>query len=1328
MDMRISLITLIWWGWISLFLPQVISDNFTPSPIPLLASHALTHSSHLNQYILTGGILVTSPTESISSLTYLVPSVSPNTITSVTAIGTGTITARRAYHGAVSIGNGKLILVFGVMAFNPIQFPYPPLVSIDESTGTVGDQWSMTPPPGRYGHVTGFDSLHNRIWVYGGIRQDTSAVTNDLLYFDIGKSTWTVMTPSLNSSASSSSSSSAILPSFGSSSILIQHYFIICFGTVTSSQTPSSWCNVVDTTSGDFISPTILGTIPSPRSGASLTLIPGTSKAILFGGGDTTTSTYLNDIYILDFSGLPESMTFSLMTTSGPIPAPRMNHVAVMAEDQVTLIIWGGRGDSASTALLSQIHTLDTSSLKWIISSDGAGNPGTGVSGGTGSDGNNPLSNGKSTVQYGAVILGGIGFVALMIVFIGMASRVVKRKGGVKKVTSTLKRLSLKRIGVGQSHTHNNDNNSNNHGHNNNNNSDDENDDVQGSRDYLSANNRNGNDYESNHHKYHHRASGKWSLSSKSFSGVGGGISGLGGGKPVSDLERCSSVSSFQPLRTATTPFRNCDDDNDEEDDIDDKSSNMNDSLNRSSSTGPILSSSIRGIYTQNSNSINGSTVSYTANSNSHSDSHSKNTISDIPPFLGGSLASKNAVEMSSIYFDGFSGVWNGCDNTIGHENDENGKNLRTFDSSDMDDPTLEQQLPLPLFLSHFPSNSNMNPSSSISQSNLSITSSSSTLSPSSNSTQNPMLSTSFPLTQITSSTPAVCCPPPTSSITIPSQAVLTRRGSATLSLAPSIAASTRTESTVADIQWVGFDCEPRGFPPVTSPITPNSIINPFETLPYEHHYPISHTYSTTTTNNPISTNDVRSTTPSIPSSTLSSSSNVKMSSERNGHTPVLTQGRSNNRFDPTAAPSRSKFRSSIGFLRNSGNHYPNVWKRNSERIKSWSRPLSRYTSTTSSSSHPGPSSSSSSPSSPSNSLPTTAATSTNALESSTLPPLPLPPLQSLQSLSSSTTFSPLTTTTQQKQQQEEGLASNSDSMTLPPLSFIAGSSLLSSSFFSPNEIFLSNNDSTLSFSERGRESEELLDTVSSDLTSSHPITSPYSSKRLRNRTRSTSSLSFGHSHSRHSSGSLFSRFFNFDSTFSNPNPNNDGDDISNMERQEFRNQNNNDNIKNDHQEKRQNHQRQLSQGRRIGIGGLVGSISHRFHSSTSSSSSPVPPVSRRHTITSMKSISDISNHGGDTQDKTQNSSYYYNDDHHDDRILSHDLAFTSQVTNDYRRYSSVDIGIGTTHHEYDDGDDENKKMKNSYSDRVDEMRDLDEWKRWVVTSKKRGSLRIMNE
>ncbi|XP_010558261.1 PREDICTED: acyl-CoA-binding domain-containing protein 4 isoform X2 [Tarenaya hassleriana] len=96
------------------------------------------------------------------------------------------------------------------------------------------------------------------------------------------------------------------------------------------------------------------GRIPVSRGGHSITLVG--SRVFVFGGEDRNRK-LLNDLHVLDL----ETMTWDVVETMQPPPAPRFDHAAAAYSERY-LLIFGGCSHSI---FFNDLHVLDLQTMEW---------------------------------------------------------------------------------------------------------------------------------------------------------------------------------------------------------------------------------------------------------------------------------------------------------------------------------------------------------------------------------------------------------------------------------------------------------------------------------------------------------------------------------------------------------------------------------------------------------------------------------------------------------------------------------------------------------------------------------------------------------------------------------------------------------------------------------------------------------------------------------------------------------------------------------------------------------------------------------------------------
>jgi len=105
----------------------------------------------------------------------------------------------------------------------------------------------------------------------------------------------------------------------------------------------------------------VSGDLPTPRSQHTAVLKTSTKEMIIFGGLHLYNS--LDDTYVLNLG----SNVWSKLDTSGMNPPQIRKHTAVLSEDEKNMIVFGGVDDFGK--LYGDIYSLDLETHKWSIES-----------------------------------------------------------------------------------------------------------------------------------------------------------------------------------------------------------------------------------------------------------------------------------------------------------------------------------------------------------------------------------------------------------------------------------------------------------------------------------------------------------------------------------------------------------------------------------------------------------------------------------------------------------------------------------------------------------------------------------------------------------------------------------------------------------------------------------------------------------------------------------------------------------------------------------------------------------------------------------------------
>ncbi|KAG2189212.1 hypothetical protein INT44_004354 [Umbelopsis vinacea] len=255
-----------------------------------------------------------------------------------------------AYHTAVQTLDDETLVLFGATDWQISNLSAPFWVAND--TTTLQNASDAVEPPLRYGH-TSFS--HNEShFVLGGIA-DGQNVLSDL--WQLKNSTWSQVVNIPVSLA-------------GHSTIVYNDWIVSCFG-IDDNWNFQYKCWGLDLSSN--VSQTLSVESqhhPDPRAWASLTLPTNSTRAILYGGQDDS-GDFLDDLWTLDISDLPNSIYWRhVPATNTTLPVARAGHVAleiVPPQNGSSSMLFIHGGEVPNTAYnVSTVQYLDISTLTWI--------------------------------------------------------------------------------------------------------------------------------------------------------------------------------------------------------------------------------------------------------------------------------------------------------------------------------------------------------------------------------------------------------------------------------------------------------------------------------------------------------------------------------------------------------------------------------------------------------------------------------------------------------------------------------------------------------------------------------------------------------------------------------------------------------------------------------------------------------------------------------------------------------------------------------------------------------------------------------------------------
>jgi len=218
--------------------------------------------------------------------------------------------------------------------------------------GTTGVDWSNlnisgNKPTARFGHTVLYDSVSNRMMLFGGAIGFPDPCTNDYWVLQQanaagGSPSWVSVTPSETAPAARTNYGAAY--DAGTNSLILFGGF-----DCTSTYFNDVWVlNNANSMSGTQVwtqlSPT--GTPPSPREVSSVVYDPGSNALIVFGGDADffmTTGTPFGDIWILsNANGTGGTPEWTELTPTNVGPAARSGHTAIYDAANNRMTIYGG--------------------------------------------------------------------------------------------------------------------------------------------------------------------------------------------------------------------------------------------------------------------------------------------------------------------------------------------------------------------------------------------------------------------------------------------------------------------------------------------------------------------------------------------------------------------------------------------------------------------------------------------------------------------------------------------------------------------------------------------------------------------------------------------------------------------------------------------------------------------------------------------------------------------------------------------------------------------------------------------------------------------------
>lgn len=231
----------------------------------------------------------------------------------------------RFYHAMVADPVGDRLVVFG--GGSPF---YGDLWTIALGGTPIWSRLlpSGTGPGARQEMGFAYDSARNRLLCFGG---NDGVLRNDVWALSLGASpAWTHLFPTGAPPAPRRSPAAIYDP--------VRDRLIVYAGYDGSTSLGDVWAlSLSGTPVWTMLSPG--GTAPEPRNTVPATYDPDGDRMLVFGGFDTFTQLFLNDLWALSLGGAPE---WTQLSASGTAPSPRADYATIYDAPRHRIVISGG--------------------------------------------------------------------------------------------------------------------------------------------------------------------------------------------------------------------------------------------------------------------------------------------------------------------------------------------------------------------------------------------------------------------------------------------------------------------------------------------------------------------------------------------------------------------------------------------------------------------------------------------------------------------------------------------------------------------------------------------------------------------------------------------------------------------------------------------------------------------------------------------------------------------------------------------------------------------------------------------------------------------------
>ncbi|MEY4374836.1 MAG: hypothetical protein RL760_1003, partial [Candidatus Eisenbacteria bacterium] len=199
-----------------------------------------------------------------------------------------------------------------------------------------------TPPSGRVGHSVSYDSVRDRMLVFGGTLSFGMSLNESWALSFSGGAVWTQLNPAGTRPSRRSSHSATFDP--------VRDRIVVVGGY------DGSWLNDRWALSGDGLLWTKLVPAPPGRASHAAIYDPAQDRLLVFGGskaGDPAiASTFFDDLWAASLSAMP---AWTRLTPAGDLPSARCWHTAIHDPVRHRMIVFGGLN---SDAILNDVWAL----------------------------------------------------------------------------------------------------------------------------------------------------------------------------------------------------------------------------------------------------------------------------------------------------------------------------------------------------------------------------------------------------------------------------------------------------------------------------------------------------------------------------------------------------------------------------------------------------------------------------------------------------------------------------------------------------------------------------------------------------------------------------------------------------------------------------------------------------------------------------------------------------------------------------------------------------------------------------------------------------------